>query len=66
MTSDAETIRKMNRARTTYTKSMWYDVMKVDPYVHNTFSETDSAVHDRNRSYMANGVCQFFFGRSVL
>ncbi|KAF2098887.1 cytochrome P450 [Rhizodiscina lignyota] len=55
VSSDAEIVRHINGVRSGYTKSNYYDVMKIDPYVHNTFSETSPEVHTTNRAYMANG-----------
>ncbi|KAH8810968.1 cytochrome P450 [Xylogone sp. PMI_703] len=55
ITSDPNIIRRMSGARSQYPRADWYDPMKVDPYVHNIFSEMDTKLHDHLKSQMAGG-----------
>ena len=58
MTSDPDIIRHMSAAKYKHHKSAWYSVLKVNPYVHNVFSETDIDKHDKLRAKMQSGVSQ--------
>lgn len=57
MTSDPEIIRHMNAAKHKHKKSSWYASLKLDPYVHSIFSETNIQKHDELRVNMQAGVC---------
>lgn len=45
ITDEPEIIRQINAARSSYTKSMWYNALRANPYVHAMISTTDAASH---------------------
>ena len=56
ITDDPDIVRHMSSARSPYTRSGWYEGVRVDPYVDNVMSTMDVAVHDKIRAKMAGGV----------
>lgn len=54
-TSDPDIVRRMNSARSPYTRSEWYDAIRLDPFVENIFSERSTREHDARRAKMASG-----------
>ncbi|KAF2178823.1 cytochrome P450 [Zopfia rhizophila CBS 207.26] len=54
LTDDPDIIRLMSSARSAYTRSSWYEAMRLDPYVDNVFSEMSVPVHDQRRAKMAS------------
>jgi hypothetical protein len=60
LTNDHELIRRMNAVRSPYTRSSWYDGMRIDPERDHVFSVKDDKIHDHLRGMMAMGVRAFF------
>jgi hypothetical protein len=56
VTDDAELLRRMGGARSTYSRSAWYDGMKIDPRVNNVISERNDKHHNALRAKMVTGV----------
>jgi hypothetical protein len=56
VTSDPNIIRRINGARSTYTKSKWYQGIRMQPGHDNVFSTVDEKAHAQRRSQMAMGV----------
>ncbi|KAK1657049.1 cytochrome P450 [Colletotrichum godetiae] len=56
VTSDPDLMKRMLGVRTKYTRSDWYNAMRLDPRHDNVLSTRDDAVHTRLRSQMAGGV----------
>jgi len=54
--SDPDLIKRMLNVRTTYTRSDWYDGMRLDPSKDNVLSQRNEDIHGRLRSMMAAGV----------
>ncbi|KIW26193.1 uncharacterized protein PV07_09307 [Cladophialophora immunda] len=52
VTDDPELLRHMSAPRSKWTRSSWYDGMKLDPRVNNIFSERDERRHAEMRSKM--------------
>ncbi|KIW94721.1 uncharacterized protein Z519_04698 [Cladophialophora bantiana CBS 173.52] len=52
VTDDPELLRHMSAPRSRWTRSSWYDGMKLDPRVNNIFSERDERRHAEMRSKM--------------
>ncbi len=55
-TDDPDIIRRMTGARSRYTRSDWYDVMRLDPNKPNVLSHRDDEKHNELRTKMAAGV----------
>ncbi|CAG8982895.1 hypothetical protein HYALB_00002912 [Hymenoscyphus albidus] len=55
LTSDADVIHLMNRARSPYTKSDWYLGIRIQPGHDNILSTIDETEHTRRRNQMAKG-----------
>ncbi|KAH7139474.1 cytochrome P450 [Dendryphion nanum] len=53
LTSSPTIIRRMSSARSTYTRSNWYEAMRLDPYVDSLLSEMNVGIHDARRARMA-------------
>ena len=47
LTDDPVLLRRINAARSLYTKGEWYDGVKLDPDVDNTISEKDEQRHNQ-------------------
>jgi hypothetical protein len=56
VTNDAELLRHMSGARSTYSRAAWYDGMRLDPRVNNVISERNDKRHNALRAKMASGV----------
>lgn len=56
VTDDVDLLRHMSAARSVYTRSDWYDGMKLDPNVNNVISERNDQRHTALRAKMAAGV----------
>lgn len=56
VTDDVDLLRHMSAARSVYTRSDWYDGMKLDPNVNNLISERNDQRHTALRAKMAAGV----------
>jgi len=54
MTDDADTIRRINSARTRYVRDGWYLGGRWNPYDRHFFNELDSQVHDVRKSRVLN------------
>lgn len=61
LTDDPVLLRRINAARSPYTKGEWYDGVQLDPDIHNTISEKDEKRHNELRSKVANGVISVLF-----
>ena len=61
LTDDPVLLRRMSAARSPYTKSAWYDGVKLDPDLNNTISEKDEQKHNDMRAKVANGVSIPYF-----
>nr|XP_036584608.1 cytochrome p450 [Colletotrichum truncatum]KAF6794126.1 cytochrome p450 [Colletotrichum truncatum] len=55
VTSDPDLMRHMLGVRTKYTRSDWYNAMRLDPQHDNVLSTRDDATHTKLRSQMAGG-----------
>jgi hypothetical protein len=58
VTSDPDIIHRMSRARSPYTKSVWYQGIRMQPGHDNVFSTVDENSHTQRRAQMAMGVCE--------
>lgn len=56
LTNDASLVRKMNAVRSTYTRSVWYQALRLHPTLDNIVSVRDENVHNRLRHQMSFGV----------
>jgi len=56
VTNDADLLRLMSGARSTYSRAPWYDGMRLDPRVNNVISERNDKRHNALRAKMASGV----------
>jgi hypothetical protein len=56
VTNDADLLRLMSSARSTYSRAPWYDGMRLDPRVNNVISERNDKRHNALRAKMASGV----------
>lgn len=56
VTNDADLLRHMSGARSTYSRAAWYDGMRLDPRVNNVISERNDKRHNALRAKMASGV----------
>lgn len=56
LTDDPILLRRVNAARSLYTKGEWYNGVKLDPDIDNTISEKDERKHNDLRAKVANGV----------
>lgn len=57
LTDDPVLLRRINAARSLYSKGEWYDGVQLDPDINNTISEKDEQKHLELRAKVANGVC---------
>ncbi|KAK4182383.1 Pisatin demethylase [Podospora australis] len=55
ISSDPEFVRKMAGARSLYTKSAWYDPLRLDPDGRNLFVMTDNVAHGKLRAKLSWG-----------
>ncbi|KAA6412103.1 MAG: cytochrome p450 [Lasallia pustulata] len=55
VTEDVDLLRHMSAARSVYTRSDWYDGMKLDPNINNVISERNDQRHTALRAKMAAG-----------
>ncbi|KAE9370992.1 cytochrome P450 [Stipitochalara longipes BDJ] len=55
VTNDADLLRLMSGARSTYSRAAWYDGMRLDPRVNNVISERNDKRHNALRAKMASG-----------
>ncbi|GKT88616.1 pisatin demethylase [Colletotrichum tofieldiae] len=55
VTSDPDLMRHMLGVRTKYTRSDWYNAMRLDPRHDNVLSSRDDATHTKLQSQMAGG-----------
>ncbi|TDZ40601.1 Cytochrome P450 monooxygenase lolP1 [Colletotrichum spinosum] len=55
MTCDPDLMKRMLGVRTSYTRSKWYDAMRLDPGKDNVLSMRDNEAHNKLRSQMAAG-----------
>ncbi|KAK1974650.1 cytochrome P450 [Colletotrichum cereale] len=56
VTSDPDLMKHMLGVATKYTRSDWYNAMRLDPWHDNVLSSRDDATHSKLRSQMARGV----------
>jgi hypothetical protein len=56
MTNDASLVKRMNAVRSPYTRSIWYNCIKLHPKRDNIVSYRDEQIHQRLRSQMSHGV----------
>ncbi|KAF4485804.1 Cytochrome P450 monooxygenase lolP1 [Colletotrichum fructicola Nara gc5] len=62
ITSDPDFMKHMLGVRSKYTRSDWYDAMRLDPWHDNVLSSRDDAAHGKLRSQMAAG----YSGKAVV
>ncbi|RYP93749.1 hypothetical protein DL770_000121 [Monosporascus sp. CRB-9-2] len=62
MSSDPETIWRINSARSSYTRSGWYGSLRFNPYGDSVLSEMDTAKHDKRKAKLAFG----FSGKGLM
>ncbi|ORY58587.1 cytochrome P450 [Pseudomassariella vexata] len=55
LTDDPEVLRRMGAARSTYSRSEWYDAARMDPYRDTLFSIGDTDEHDRLKAKLSFG-----------
>lgn len=55
VTDDPDVIRRMNAARSTYSRSSWYKSTKLNPHEDSMFSLSDVGAHDRLKAKCAGG-----------
>ncbi len=55
ITSDPDLMRHMLNVRTRYSRSSWYDAMRLDPTKDNVLSQRNDELHGRTRSKMQAG-----------
>jgi hypothetical protein len=65
VTDDVELLRHMSAARSPYSRSDWYDGMRLDPKVNNVISERNDKRHNALRAKLASGVSLHFLGYLV-
>lgn len=51
---DPETLWHINGLRSGYVRGGWCEGMRFDPYGHNLFSESDTALHDARKAQLAH------------
>jgi hypothetical protein len=56
ITTDVELMRRMNAARSPYTRSDWYLAFRIAPGADNVISMRDDNAHTRRRAQLTNGV----------
>ncbi|RDW74218.1 cytochrome P450-24 [Coleophoma crateriformis] len=54
MTNDADLLRKIGMARSTYARSEWNEALRLDPRINNSISETDEKKHAEYRRKVFN------------
>ncbi|CCF37553.1 cytochrome P450 [Colletotrichum higginsianum] len=55
VTDDPDVIRRMNAARSTYSRSSWYKSTKLNPHEDSMFSLREVGAHDRLKAKCAGG-----------
>ncbi|KAH0538931.1 hypothetical protein FGG08_004522 [Glutinoglossum americanum] len=55
MTNDPDILRRMSSARSKYGRSHWYEVAKLNPYLHSVGSEPDEKRHQELRTKLSAG-----------
>ncbi|KAK3372602.1 cytochrome P450 [Podospora didyma] len=55
LTTDIDFVRRMNGARSKYTRSNWYKLNALDPYHDNMFSIMETTEHDKVKAKVAAG-----------
>lgn len=63
LTDDPDFLRRTGAVRSTYNKTDWYIALRWQPYVDNTFTLRDHAVHDKRKARI--GVAYNISGREV-
>jgi hypothetical protein len=53
ITDDPEVVRRISSARSTYTRSSWYALNRLDPYEDSMFSLRNTAAHDKLKAKTA-------------
>jgi len=56
--TDVQAIRRIWGVRSLYTRSDWYDALRVDPMRDNLLSQRDDKIHGVTRTKMMAGVNQ--------
>jgi hypothetical protein len=56
ITNDLEVLRRISAVRSPYTRSNWYDGLRLDPERNYVLSERDEKLHNALRSKMFAGV----------
>ena len=56
LTSDPSTMQKILAVRSKYTRSAWYDSLRLDPHRSNLVTERDTQKHNVRRHQLAPGV----------
>ncbi|KAI7774803.1 hypothetical protein LA080_007773 [Diaporthe eres] len=62
ITGDAEIIRKINKERSGYNRSAWYNGGRINPYYDNMFSTQQPTAHTKYKSRVGHG----YTGREIL
>lgn len=60
VTDDAELIRHMNAPGSRWTRSGWYDAMRMDPRQDSVFSTRNEKLHAELKAKEAGGVSTYF------
>ncbi|KAK4239773.1 Pisatin demethylase [Achaetomium macrosporum] len=55
LTSDPEVMRRTGAARSQYTRSQWYKLSTLNPYIPAMFNTLDTATHDKIKAQTAAG-----------
>lgn len=55
ITDDPEIVRRMSAARSPYSRSNWYNAMRMNPHRDSMFSMTNTTVHDKLKAQMSFG-----------
>jgi hypothetical protein len=55
ITSNPETLWRMNSARSNYSRGEWYNSTRTNPWGDTIFSEMDTAKHDKRKAKLAFG-----------
>ncbi|KAJ4298336.1 hypothetical protein N0V88_003362 [Collariella sp. IMI 366227] len=55
LTSNPDVIRRINGARSRYTRSTWYKLSTIDPYNDAMFNAMETSAHDRIKAQTAPG-----------
>lgn len=65
LTDDPDLLRRINAARSAYTRGAWYDGTKLDN-IHNTISEKDEQKRTEMRAKVVNRVCVWYLHQYVI